>query len=44
MAGGHGIISTDIMPAPSEASAHRKAYHIDRHDVIFKMYYLKSNE
>ena len=30
----HGIISTGLMPAPSEASVHRKAYHVDRHGII----------
>ena len=28
MAGGHGIISTDIIPALREASVHREAYRV----------------
>ena len=30
----HGIISTGLMPAPSEASVHREAYHVDRHGIL----------
>ena len=30
----HDIISADIIPAPSEASVHREAYHVDRHGIL----------